>query len=364
MLERVSNRLRKLNAIYYPQHIFQSPKWLVLGVNNTCNLHCKMCDVGVSYTQSNFFENLMGSKPVHMPMDLFRRIVDQAAKHFPDVRLGYAFTEPLIYTHLAESLEYAREKKMFTSLTTNGLGLKRWSQVLDEAGLRELNISLDGPPEVHNFIRGNEHSFSKAVEGMELLISRNSKIQMSVYCVITEWNVGHLIRFLEHLNPLRLHRVGLMHSNFTPQYLADRHNEAFGTLYPSTASNITDTKNESIDAVRLWQEVKEVKRRKWNFPVRFFPELESLERLQQYYLEPEIFIGRRCMDIFSNMMIKSNGDVIPAHGRCYNLKIGNLYEENLKEIWNSAVNAQFRKTVTEHGGLLPACSRCCSSFAK
>lgn len=364
MVDRISNRLRKLNAIYYPRHIFQSPKWLVLGVNNTCNLHCKMCDVGVNYTQSNFFENLMGTRPVHMPMELFRRIANQAAQYFSHVKLGYAFTEPLIYTHLAESLQYAKTKKLHTSLTTNGLGLKRWASALSEAGLNELNISLDGPPEVHNFIRGNEHSFSKAIEGIEAVISKDSRMRISIYCVITEWNTGHLVNFLEHLNTFKFHRVGLMHSNFTPQYLADLHNEAFGALYPSTATNVTDTKNESIDLGRLWQEIQAVKQRNWNSPVSFFPELPSENLLRQYYLEPSVFIGRRCMDIFSNMMIKSNGDVIPAHGRCYNLNIGNLYNDNLKQIWNSAVFTQFRREVAGHGGLLPACSRCCSAFVR
>jgi len=364
MIERISNRLRKLNAILDPQHIFQPPKWLVLGVNNTCNLHCKMCDVGVNYTQSNFFENLMGSRPVHMPLDLFRHICDQASLYFPGVRIGYAFTEPLIYVHLAESLEYAKSKRLFTSITTNGLGLKKWAPVLDEVDLNELNVSLDGPPEIHNHIRGNKHSFELAMEGIDALASRNSSIKISIYCVITEWNAKYLTTFLEHLKDKKLHRVGLMHSNFTPQHIADRHNDTFGGLYPATASNVTDTNNDAIPLDKLWEEIQEVKRRTWPFTVRFFPDLNSLRALQQYYFQPEILVGRRCMDIFSNIMIKSNGDVIPAHGRCYNLKVGNLYDNSIHEIWNSAVMAQFRKSVTAHGGLLPACSRCCSAFAR
>lgn len=202
------------------------------------------------------------------------------------------------------------------------------------------------------------------MEGIDALAARNSRIQVSIYCVITEWNVGHLTTFLEHLKGKNLHRVGLMHSNFTPQHIADRHNDVFGGLYPATASNVTDTKNEAITLDRLWTDIQEVKRRTWPFQVRFFPDLGSVSALQQYYTQPEIFVGRRCMDIFSNIMIKSNGDVIPAHGRCYNLKVGNLYNENIKEVWNSAVMAQFRKSVTAHGGLLPACSRCCSAFTR
>jgi len=364
MLERAVNRLRKINAIYYPQRVFIAPKWLVLGVNNTCNLHCKMCDVGVSYTQSNFYENLMGSKPVHMPMDLFRKIIDQASTHFPQVKIGYAFTEPLIYIHLEESLRYARKRNLFTSLTTNALGLKKWAPVLDREGLDEINISLDGPADVHNFIRGNKHSFSKAMEGVEALAARNSKIKINVYCVITEWNVGRLVKFLDDLASWPLNKVGLMHSNFTTQQIADQHNEAFGGLYPATPSNTTETNLGSVDTHSLWNEILEIKSKRWDFPVEFFPDLSTEDKLASYYSHPEVFVGRRCMDIFSNLMIKSNGDVIPAHGRCYNLTVGNLYEENLKQIWNSRIMSHFRSTVTDHGGLLPACSRCCSSFVK
>jgi Fe-coproporphyrin III synthase len=362
MIQRVNNFLRKVNASYYPQRVFQPPKWLVLGVNNTCNLHCKMCDVGVNYTQSNFFENLMGSKPIHMPLDLFKKIADDASTFFPHVKLGYAFTEPLIYPYLAESLFYAQKKRLCTTLTTNGLGLKKWAAELNEAELYEVNLSLDGPEDLHNYIRGNENSFAKAIEGIEALASLNSKIKINIYCVITEWNVGRLVEFLQVMSKFPLERIGFIHSNFTPEHIAAQHNEVFGNLYPATASNVTETKLETIDIGRLRDEIREIKKSSWKFPVDFFPELNTDQQLEKYYLHPELFIGRRCLDIFSNVMIKSNGDVIPAHGRCYNLKIGNLYDQNLKEIWNSSIVSQFRRTVRDHGGLLPACSRCCSAF--
>ena len=363
MLDRVSNRLRRINAIYYPQRVFQAPKWLVLGVNNTCNLHCKMCDVGVSYTQSNFYANLMGSTPIHMPLELFEKISDQASRFFPGVKLGFAFTEPLIYIHLEKALLYAKEKKLFTSITTNGLGLKKWVDVLVESNVSEVNVSLDGPPDVHNFIRGNAHSFHKAVEGIKELASRTKSIAIKVFCVITEWNVNYLTAFLESLGDLPVRSVGLMHSNFTSEEVADNHNVAFGKIYHATATNISDTHNEAIDTDALWKQITVVKKRNWNFDVNFYPEIGSAERLEAYYQHPELFFGKRCMDIFSNLMIKSNGDVIPAHGRCYNLRIGNLYENDLREIWNAEPITAFRRTLTDNGGLLPACSRCCSSFA-
>lgn len=364
MLERISNRVRRWNAVYIPGKVIQPPKWLVLGVNNSCNLHCKMCDVGVDDRRSNFFQNLMGSTPLHMPVGLFKKIVDQAEKYFPKVKVGYAFTEPLMYVHLAESLRYVKKRNLFTSMTTNGLGLKKWAPLFHDVKLDELNISLDGPPAVHNYIRGNAHSFAKAIEGVESLLSLNKKFRINVYCVINEWNSGFLLEFLQILNCYPLARVGLMHSNFTPQSIADEHNEKFGGLYPATASNVSETHNDGMDMNLLWEEIQKVKTFSWNFPVEFFPEMDSIKKLVVYYQNPELFIGRRCMDIFSNMMIKSNGDVIPSHGRCFNLKVGNLHESDLKTIWNSAILAQFRTDVTKNGGLLPACSRCCSAFVR
>jgi MoaA/NifB/PqqE/SkfB family radical SAM enzyme len=353
-----------MNATWYPQRIFQPPKWLVLGVNNTCNLHCKMCDVGVNFTQSNFFENLMGSRPLHMPFELFRTIVDQAHGYFPKVKLGFAFTEPLIYTHLDEALRYCSSKKVFSSITTNGLGLKKWAPLIHEVNVGELNISLDGPPEIHNYIRGNPHSFSMAIEGVEALQRLKSKVPVNVYCVITEWNAGALREFLNLLSPYGIRRVGLMHANFTPRHIAETHNAVFGGIYPATVSNISDTSNEAMDTGSLWDEIMAIKRTSWKFEVEFFPDVSSRADLERYYKMPASFIGRRCMDIFSNLMIKSNGDVIPAHGRCFNLTVGNLYKQDLKAIWNSHIISQFRTTVSRNGGLLPACSRCCSSFVK
>jgi len=98
------------------------------------------------------------------------------------------------------------------------------------------------------------------------------------------------------------------------------------------------------------------------FKVTFSPEIKSENDLGVFYNHPEKLVGRICNDVYRNVMIKSDGSVIPAHGRCYNLNIGNIYNNSLKEIWNSKVVSEFRKDLMSAGGLFPACSRCCSAF--
>lgn len=359
----ISHRLKRINIKYAPQRLQFAPEWIVLGVNNLCNLHCKMCDVGTQYENSNFYYNLMGSRPLNMPLDLLQRIIDQTAAYFPKAKLGYAFTEPLIYPHLVESLAYADEQHLYTTITTNALTLEKKADDLANAGLNELFISLDGPEEIHNYIRGNRRSFQKAIAGMEKVFSLSGKQPaVSIFCTITEWNVGHLAEFVDFFQEYPIKQIGFMHTNFTPDDVVNFHNSKYGEYYPATLSNMEEISLEEMNLENLHTEIRQIKSKTYPFPVSFSPDLESIDDLSVFYHQPERIIGNICNDAFRTIMVKSDGSVIPAHGRCYNLTIGDIHKESLKDIWNSSVIAKFRKTLMDAGGLLPACSRCCSAF--
>jgi MoaA/NifB/PqqE/SkfB family radical SAM enzyme len=355
-------KMKGLNRAILPQRLFYSPQWLVLGVNNICNLHCKMCDVGTKTNETNFATNLVGTTPLHMPLDLFKTICDQASSYYPNVKLGYAFTEPLVYKYLQESLAYAKHCNLETAVTTNALNLKKEARQMVSNGVGDIFISLDGPEEVHNEIRGHKSSFQRAMEGMEEVWSLNNPPNVSVYCVITEWNYGVLKQFADFFKDKPIRELGFMHTNFTPQKVAEIHNSKYAENYPATCSNVEECDVSKIDRDVLWSEIQSIKKAQYPFNVVFSPDVKTRERLDTYYAHPEELFGKICSDVFSNMMIKSDGSVIPAHGRCYNLTVGNLYSDSLKDIWNSVTLSKFRKDLVDAGGLLPACSRCCSAF--
>jgi Fe-coproporphyrin III synthase len=341
------NKIKSLNAEIYPQHLFYAPEWLVLGVNNICNLHCKMCDVGVGYTESNFSQNLIGSHPLHMPIELIKLIMDQAALSYPDVKIGYAFTEPLVYQHLEESLQYAHTKQLSTSITTNALTLPQKAEMLCRTRVKDIFISLDGTAETHNYIRGNQKSFQKAIEGIEKLLSFKTRPDISVFFVVTEWNITNMKAFVDYFKKYPLKKLGFMHTNYTPLHIAEKHNLVYGDTYHSTLSNTTEIDLDKMDMNALFEQIQEIRSDTYPFPVHFSPNIQSREQLTTFYTQPEIFVGKKCNDV--------------SRTRCYNLKIGNIYEQPLHEIWNGTVIAQLRKDLNRAGGLFPACSRCCSA---
>jgi MoaA/NifB/PqqE/SkfB family radical SAM enzyme len=355
-------RLRALNERFLPQHLMFGPQCVVLGVNNFCNLRCVMCDVGTGDSETNFGANLVGAATRSMPIELFRRIADQVALHYPGANLALAYTEPLAWPALSEALDYARALGLPAAVTSNGLLLPAKAEALAKAGCRELAISLDGPPEVHDAIRRRNGSYARAVEGIRMLQELEGAPPVSVYCTLTERNVGSLVDFLEGLGGLRLRRVGLIHNNFVTAELAALHNRTFGEAFGATASNVFEADPTAIDIEVLSAELTEIAARSFPFPVVVQPQVTTVEGLAAYYRDPAKPFGRRCTDIHRILMIDADGEALPANGRCYRFPIANIRETSLREIWNHASLAGARQALNDAGGLLPACSRCCGAF--
>lgn len=73
-------------------------------------------------------------------------------------------------------------------------------------------------------------------------------------------------------------------------------------------------------------------------------------------------IGAGRGDTFRALMFNTDGGAIAVPVRCYNLTVGNLHRQHLREIRNSPDFGGFRATPTHVGDPFPACSRCCSAL--
>jgi MoaA/NifB/PqqE/SkfB family radical SAM enzyme len=247
-------------------------------------------------------------------------------------------------------------------VTTNGLLLMRHVDDLAHGRCRDLAVSLDGPEAVHDAIRRHPGSYARAVEGIEALAAKPGAPDISVYCTITELNVGSLRPFLREMSRLPLKRVGLLHNNFVTEDQAEAHNVQYVGPLHATASNVFLTDPARIVLPLLAEELQEIERTAWPFQTLIQPRLSSLEALETYYRRPEIPVGRACHDASRMLMIDADGDAIPVHGRCFRFPIGNIREQSLASIWNHHQLADLRRALHRAGGLLPACSRCCSGF--
>ncbi|MEM0322053.1 MAG: PTO1314 family radical SAM protein [Thermoprotei archaeon] len=118
----------------------------------SCNLRCRMCP----FWRREDEELLSVEEEVKLLDSLKRAGV---------LFMGFEGGEPLLRRDIAQVLMESN-KRFHTSMVTNGWLLKtRMHEVKDY--LNFLFVSLDGPPHIHDQIRGITGSFNKAIEGIK-----------------------------------------------------------------------------------------------------------------------------------------------------------------------------------------------------
>ncbi|HRI47128.1 MAG TPA: radical SAM protein, partial [Ignavibacteriaceae bacterium] len=126
-------------------------------VTYRCNAYCDFCHFGDH-------EQFKGTKFAEL-QDFYSN-VEQMAKlgvKFIDLTGG----EPLLHKNIVEMVEFAKSKKMQTSITTNGLLYHKFAERLS-GKVDLLHFSLDSPYEdVHNKIRG-VNCYSSVMKGIKL----------------------------------------------------------------------------------------------------------------------------------------------------------------------------------------------------
>jgi radical SAM protein with 4Fe4S-binding SPASM domain len=142
--------LNRFKWHYYPRlhHISSFPDHVDIEISSACNMKCPMC-----YTITDEFKERVGR--LFMPLELFKKIIDECAEYNVfSIRISLR-GEPFIHPDVIKMIAYAHQKgiKEISSLT-NGLALtpELFKEAM-EAGLTWLTISVDGIGETYESIR-------------------------------------------------------------------------------------------------------------------------------------------------------------------------------------------------------------------
>lgn len=141
------------------------PPRLSFTLTNACNLRCRMCG---QWSETGYVRCGGVARP-EMGLADWKRLVDEGAEHgvsFVLVRGG----EPFLFPGIIELLEHLAAKGIATSVDTNGTMLERYAADLVRLGDNiELTVSVDGPEEVHDEVRGVPGCFRRMERGVAAL---------------------------------------------------------------------------------------------------------------------------------------------------------------------------------------------------
>jgi MoaA/NifB/PqqE/SkfB family radical SAM enzyme len=167
------------------------PRFVSFTITNACDLHCRMCGQWSA-------EGYMHGRPARPGMALgdWMRVADEVAAHGVQgvlVRGG----EPLSWPGIIELLDHMAGKGLFISIDTNGTRVAELAPALARIGRRlHLTVSVDGPEEIHDAVRGSPGCFRKIAAGLTALADEERrqgvKISRSLTFTISPWSVRGL----------------------------------------------------------------------------------------------------------------------------------------------------------------------------
>lgn len=147
--------------------VFKAPFVVVWEITDSCNLCCLHCRASCD-----------GIRRVTRNKEVERFVLDYVARNHVFV-VNISGGEPLVHPELVELVRDLSDSGVHVGVSTNGLLWRRLGERLVAAGLKYVQISLDGPPEVHNRIRGNRHAFDGAVAALRSARAQGIQVQMN-----------------------------------------------------------------------------------------------------------------------------------------------------------------------------------------
>jgi radical SAM protein with 4Fe4S-binding SPASM domain len=302
-----------------------------------CNLRCRHCYQGRRKVQE------MTTNEVKCEIDGATQMF-QAWEEEHGIRVSPSihFTggEPFLYRGLWEVIAYAREKGYGVAMMTNGCLITREdAKKAFILGISGIQVSLEGPPELHASIRGRG-SFNAAAKGVELLASEGNRVSANV--TLSRLNMNRIEETIEVARAMGFYRIGfsrmvpcgrgktLIDQFLTPQELKSAYQKIVSLNTPSfevvsgdpLAGTLSGTKPSSGCNLTL----------------------------------------SGCSAGFSGVTIISDGSVMPC--RRIGLVAGNLKKKSLRAIWaSSRLLWQLRRKESYTGkcgrcSLWPSCRGC------
>ena len=312
-----------------------------------CNLNCCMCHQR---------ERRKITK-TELSLDEIKSIVDQAQQYSIDL-IEMTGGELFIRSDIIDILIYIDGKKIYTKLNTNGTLItpKHIAELKQLSFFESLAFSIDGPEQVHNEIRGNPHTFQKAVSAFREM--GKTKFLKNIAFVVMPENSQYIEDMFKLARDLKADRLQFMPEMFAPQNAIDESKKALNMRdVDDIFMEIKDRPEESAYVNTMKKAIKSIYRlrRKYRLFAVIYPKIAY--KIPDQFLKGNYSKRLVCKN-FNTLVIAVNGDVHICP--FINKKIGNIKEQSIAEIWNDEKMVSLRKTILKSPTLLPICQTCCS----
>ena len=297
------------------------PAILMVEPTNFCNLNCPLCPTG---------NKSLKRKGGFMSLDGYKKIIDELGGCLLNLTL-WNYGEPMLHKDINEIIKYAKRKKIFVRLSTNGhfFSDKEMVRKLILSGLDDLIIALDGASQETLSKYRVGANFKTIIDGIKSVVQEKKKLKS------------------------RLPFIEL-------QFVLMKHNEHEVEKIKKIAEDINvdklTLKTATLEIETSKEELKKME--------QFLPTKNEYRRYQKTEkLKIKRGIKNKCIRLWLSSVINWNGDVVPC---CYDpegmFNFGNIEKKSFREIWTDDKYAKFRETILKNKKTIKMCANCPGTF--
>jgi radical SAM protein with 4Fe4S-binding SPASM domain len=315
--QRMGNVVQLLSSFYWSRLIGRplisgTPWSLSVEPSGQCNLQCPECPVGAG---------VLTRKAGMLTPKLFQKIVADSSPQLAYLNL-YFQGEPMLNRQITEIIQLASQKRIYTSMSTNGHQLTAQKcEELINSGLTKLIVSVDGltRESYSRYRKGGD--LEKVKEGIRVFIRQRAALKsktpfLVVQFLVFEHNENEIPELKKWCRSMGVDKLELKSAQFYD----------FGNEEVKPPSN--------------------------NKHSRYYPVRNNKLILKG---KPH----NHCYKQWGSAVVSWDGQMAPC---CYDKDLdfspGNIRNQPLKTIWKNASLQQFRKQILKDKSALEMCRNC------
>lgn len=337
------------------------PQSISFTLTNACNLRCRMCG---QWSEEGYVRTDKERIRHELTLADWKRLVDELAQHnSPGLLLRGG--ETFMFPGIIELINHIHGKGMFISIDTNGTMLKKVAADIVRVGKIHLTISMDGPEEMHDFIRGVQGTYHRISEGVAAIHAeeerQGQKISLSLNFTITGENYQYLSALPDVARSLGIGVVCMVPYYYFPQSVGRAYEKELKENLDCSAYSWVGFHHETsgVDFKVFQTQLQEFQANLgevYSYP--YMPLSEEDYRL--WFADATTPVWQeRCTNVDKLIDIQPDGSA----NFCVDFpdySFGNVKTATMEQVWNSTEAERFRQY--RHTKALGVCLRCGAKY--
>ena len=313
---------------------------LVLFPHSRCNCRCIMCDIW----------------RIRQVRELTALDLEPHLESIRQLRVRWVIFsggEPHLHSDLAALAQPLRSLGIRVTLLTAGLLLERHAGLTTQF-FDDVVVSLDGPPHIHNQIRGVPRAFELLARGIRAVRQLRPSMAIQARSTVQKANCFHLRETVQTAKSLGLDSISFLAADLTSEAFNRR-----GGWGPEQQSALLSGPREikqledEIDRL-LSEHAADLES---GFIVESPEKLRRIVRHFRAHLGEVAWEPPRCNAPWVSTVIEPDGTVRPCF---FHRPIGNIHERSLGEVLNGDDALAFRQQLDIASN--PICQKCVCSL--